>query len=98
MAAQQVSPGVWRISDALFKEFETAFVRYVDALDRGPKLKWAKNPDGSIATQSVTYTPGDATVGDLDGDGDYELILKWNPSNAKDSSAFGSTAMNSSPP
>ena len=92
IASQQASPGVWRISDALFKEFEAAFVRYVDALDRGPKLAWAKNPDGSIATQSVTYTPGDATVGDLDGDGDYELILKWNPSNAKDSSAFGSTA------
>jgi hypothetical protein len=92
VASERVSPGVYRISDKLYAEFEAAFVRYVDALDRGPKLKWLKNPDGSIQTQAVTYTPGDATVGDLDGDGDYELILKWNPSNAKDSSAFGSTA------
>lgn len=25
----------------------------------------------------------DASVGDLDGDGEYEIVLKWNPSNAK---------------
>lgn len=91
-ASEQVSPGVWRISDALYAEFDAAFIRYVDALDRGPKLNWLKNPDGSIQTQMATYTPGDATVGDLDGDGDYELVLKWNPSNAKDSSVPGSTA------
>ena len=23
------------------------------------------------------YTPGDASVGDLDGDGEYEIVLKW---------------------
>lgn len=89
---QRVSQGVYRMSNKLFAEFEAAFTRYVDQLDRGPALKWLKNPDGSIQTQSATYTPGDATVGDLDGDGDYELILKWNPSNAKDSSASGFTA------
>ncbi len=27
----------------------------------------------------------DASVGDLDGDGDYELILKWDPTDSKDS-------------
>ena len=27
----------------------------------------------------------DASVGDLDGDGDYEIVLKWNPNDAKDS-------------
>lgn len=30
-------------------------------------------PDG----QQPAYTPGDASVGDLDGDGSYELVLKW---------------------
>lgn len=27
----------------------------------------------------------DASVGDLDGDGDYELVLKWDPTDSKDS-------------
>lgn len=27
----------------------------------------------------------DASVGDLDGDGDYEIILKWDPTDSKDS-------------
>jgi len=34
-------------------------------------------PDGV----SYTYTPNDASVGDLDGDGEYEIVLKWDPSN-----------------
>ncbi|XAW89851.1 rhamnogalacturonan lyase [Vibrio sp. CDRSL-10 TSBA] len=28
----------------------------------------------------ITYTPGDMSVGDLDGDGQYELIFEWEPS------------------
>lgn len=90
--ANLVTPGYFRVTDELFAELEAAFKRYVDELDRGPSLQWLRNADGSIATQSATYTPGDATVGDLDGDGDYELVLKWNPSNQKDSSVYGSTA------
>jgi len=35
-------------------------------------------PDG----EKCTYTPNDMSAGDLDGDGEYELILKWDPSNA----------------
>ena len=27
----------------------------------------------------------DASVGDLDGDGDYEIVLKWDPTDSKDS-------------
>ena len=30
-------------------------------------------------------------MGDLDGDGEYELVLKWEPSNAKDNSQAGHT-------
>ena len=90
--ANLVTPGYFRITDELFAELDAAFTRYVDELDRGPSLQWLRNADGSIATQSATYTPGDATVGDLDGDGDYELVLQWNPSNQKDSPVYGSTA------
>ncbi len=33
-----------------------------------------------------TYSPNDCSVGDVDGDGQYEIILKWDPSNAQDNS------------
>ncbi len=33
----------------------------------------------------------DASVGDLDGDGDYEIVLKWDPSDSKDSASSGYT-------
>lgn len=37
------------------------------------------------------YAPNDMSAGDVDGDGQYELILKWDPSNAKDNSQSGKT-------
>jgi rhamnogalacturonan endolyase len=46
---------------------------------------------GTNASGSYTYTPGDCSVGDLDGDGQYEIVLKWDPSNAKDNSQSGYT-------
>lgn len=44
-------------------------------------------PDGS----SYTYSANDASVGDVDGDGEYEIILKWDPSNSHDNSHDGYT-------
>ncbi|WP_433187971.1 rhamnogalacturonan lyase [Actinoallomurus sp. CA-150999] len=44
-------------------------------------------PDGV----SYTYSANDASVGDVDGDGQYEIILKWDPSNSKDNSQSGYT-------
>lgn len=41
--------------------------------------------------EAYTYTANDASVGDLDGDGEYEIILKWDPTNAKDNSQSGYT-------
>lgn len=37
------------------------------------------------------YTPGDASYGDLDGDGEYEIVMLWNPSDAKDAASSGRT-------
>ncbi len=39
------------------------------------------------------YSPADATVGDLDGDGEYEIVMIWNPADAKDSATVGSTGL-----
>lgn len=40
---------------------------------------------------TFTYSVGDCSAADLDGDGEYELIVKWDPSNAKDNSQGGYT-------
>ncbi|NLO70884.1 MAG: rhamnogalacturonan lyase [Porphyromonadaceae bacterium] len=40
----------------------------------------------------VIYIPGDASIGDVDGDGEYEVILKWDPSNARDNAHDGFTS------
>lgn len=44
-------------------------------------------PDGV----AYTYSANDCSVGDVDGDGDYEFIVKWDPSNSKDNSQSGYT-------
>jgi hypothetical protein len=38
-----------------------------------------------------TYSANDASVGDLDGDGQLDIVLKWDPSNAQDNSKAGVT-------
>lgn len=56
-------------------------------------------PDGDGYTYNNTnYSkenggPNDASVGDVDGDGEYEVILKWDPSNSKDSASSGVTGI-----
>ncbi len=52
---------------------------------------WVINLNRPAGGDGYTYAPGDASVGDLDGDGEYEVILKWDPSNQKDNSQSGST-------
>lgn len=43
------------------------------------------------AGQKYTYSPNDASMGDVDGDGEFEIILKWDPSNAHDNAHDGYT-------
>lgn len=38
-----------------------------------------------------TYSPNDCSVGDVDGDGEYELFVKWDPNNSKDNSQSDKT-------
>ena len=46
---------------------------------------------GTIDSEAYTYSPNDCSVGDVDGDGQYEIIVKWDPSNSKDNSQSGKT-------
>ena len=52
-----------------------------------------KVPDGgkTPTDEEYTYTANDMSVGDLVGDGEYEYIVKWDPSNSKDNSVKGYT-------
>lgn len=43
--------------------------------------------------QPYTYIAGDASVGDLDGDGVYEIVMLWSPSISKDNSQAGYTGL-----
>ena len=48
-------------------------------------------PGVSPSGEAYTYAPNNASVGDADGDGELEIFLKWDPSNAKDNSHKGIT-------
>ncbi|MBQ9666028.1 MAG: rhamnogalacturonan lyase [Bacteroidaceae bacterium] len=60
--------------------------------NRGYHLLQLDRPEGgTIDGEAYTYSPNDCSVGDVDGDGEYELIVKWDPSNSKDNSQSGYT-------
>ena len=58
-----------------------------------------ERPEGGVMAKyngqtnvSYYYTPNDMSIGDLDGDGEYELVLKWDPSTSQDNSfSYGYT-------
>ena len=52
------------------------------------KLKLDRPAKGALGG---TYSPNDCSVGDVDGDGQYEIFVKWDPSNSKDNSQSDKT-------
>lgn len=44
-----------------------------------------------LSRPKAGYSPNDCSVADVDGDGEYELIVKWDPSDSKDNSQSGKT-------
>ncbi len=58
-----------------------------------PYLSLALNKpaDGEVNGEAYTYRANDGSVADLDGDGRYEILLKWDPSNSHDNSHNGYT-------
>ena len=77
------------LKDGIIQEDQTSLTTYPEASLRQVKLN--RPEGGSTASGSFTYTPNDCSVGDVDGDGEYEIIVKWDPSNSKDNSQTGYT-------
>lgn len=75
--------------DGVAIDTTAAAVRWEGLCKQLPLIKPAdgKTPDGT----AYKYTPNDCSVGDVDGDGEYEIVLKWDPSNSKDNSQSGYT-------
>ncbi len=70
----------------------TAVIGGTEGAQSEPVAPWAENflriP---LQPPSNIYSPSDASLGDVDGDGQYEVILKWDPNNSKDNSQAGIT-------
>jgi autotransporter-associated beta strand protein len=79
-----VCPVVGGVEGAPSASFAIAAGAPVQPYLRLPLQVPAPGPDYS-------YSPNDASVGDLDGDGEYEIVLKWDPSNSQDNSFDGVT-------
>lgn len=52
-----------------------------------------QKPKGGVTPvgEAYEYSANDMSVGDVDGDGEYEFIVKWDPSNSHDVSIKGYT-------
>lgn len=57
----------------------------------GSLYKALKLDRPATGAKGGTYTPNDCSVGDVDGDGQYELFVKWDPSNSQDNAHDGIT-------
>jgi len=51
------------------------------------KPEGGTTPDG----RPYQYSANDASIADVDGDGQYEIVLKWDPTNARDNAHAGFT-------
>ena len=56
-----------------------------------PVIPWEQNYIRIPLSPPGSHEANDATPGDLDGDGEYEIVLKWQPANAQDNSNPGVT-------
>jgi hypothetical protein len=71
----------------------SAVIGGAEGAQSDPAKVWSENylriP---LSPPGTGYEANDGSPGDLDGDGQYEIVLKWQPGNAQDNSKAGTTA------
>ncbi len=71
----------------------TPVIDQLEGRASAPVGPWAQNflriP---IEPPSAIYAANDGSLGDVDGDGEYEVFLKWDPNDSKDNSEMGVTS------
>jgi len=63
--------------------------QYLSVPIQRPAGGTATQPGTTTGSSAYTYAANDGSVADLDGDGVYEIILKWDPSNSRDNASAG---------
>ena len=66
-------------------------VKTSEGVSRWADICMSLTLDRPASQAGYHYFPNDCSVADLDGDGEYELIVKWDPSNCQDNSVSGKT-------
>lgn len=78
--------------EALVDDTEKDVSQVVQAQDKSYLSIPLNKPDNDFVDGvEYSYSANDASAADLTGDGQYELIVKWEPDNAKDNSQGGKT-------
>ena len=91
---QEKAAGIYQILTADSANADTAYLEFTTykpeeiSLGETYGITEAKSQDVKTI---LTYNTNDASVVDVDGDGEYEVIVKWNPRNAMDVSQWGYT-------
>ena len=62
-----------------------------EAVSRWTDIFKSVKLDRPASQPGYHYFPNDCSVADLDGDGEYEMVIKWDPSNNQDNSKSGKT-------
>lgn len=68
---------------------ESSSVKAWDNIYTSIEVKRPKPRKDAAGVTTGSYRPDDISVGDVDGDGDYELVMKWMPNNARDTGKPG---------
>lgn len=86
-AGAEISAGEWTVP-------ANAPLGYV-SISLVPPPETTTRTNGNLGAQwqglPVSYIPGDCSAGDLDGDGELEIVLKWDPPYRADNSHAGET-------
>lgn len=83
---------VYRVTALIDQREVTVTDEFTPWGDQSLDIPLQRPAGGTTPTgEAYEYEANDASIGDLDGDGEYEIVLKWNPTNAKDNSRSGYT-------